>query len=202
MDNYVLGIFWAIGRYSVDNGIKYFFIRHKERYYLDVVRQELGLKSSVFFAEHKGKPQYKLKVTGFDFARIEKLGWQPRFSEQRDYPKIYEHRDFLRAYIEIHSRIDILTITSRGRKQRQPRLRIYGSKYFLSELTEVLSAEVGALPKKVQKATNKSEVSGILYYTSRAEIECIVSYLYQPETKYFNRERYEEFRDILIQFQK
>lgn len=89
----------------------------------------------------------------------------------------------------------------RGRKQRQPRLRIYGNKYFLSELTEVLSAEVGALPKKVQKATNKSEVSGILYYTSRAEVERIVSYLYQPETKYFNKGRYEEFQDILIQFQ-
>lgn len=199
-NSYVLGILWVIGRYSDDNG-RYFFLRHKDWYYLDIVRQELNVTAKIHQVMHKGKPQYRLKASGFEITVLQRLGWQPRWDVQRVYPKITEHRDLLRAYLEIHSRVDTLTITKRdGRKQKQPRLRVYGNRAFLEEMSEVIAAETGAGVKKVQKATNRSGVSGILYYTSRVELQSIFNYLYQPGTKLFNRDRYNDFQEIINQF--
>lgn len=202
MDNYVLGILWAIGRYSEDTGERYFFLRHKDRYFLDVVRQELGVTANLHQVTHKGRPQYRLKISGFDVSSLESIGWQPPREGRRRYPKIAEHHDFIRAYIEVHGRIDTLTIRDRrrNRAQKQPRLRIYGNKAFLNELTEVLAAEVGIGVKKVQKATNLSETSGILYYTSRAELQSIIDYLYQPGTRLLNRDWYNNFQEVIRQF--
>lgn len=198
MDGYILGILWALGRYSEDSGARYFFLRHKDRFFLDAVRHALNVPANIHTVTHKGKPQYRLKISGFDFTALEALGWQPRWEAQRTYPRIVEHRDFIRAYLELHSGIDTLTIRKQNRPpHRQPRLRIYGNKAFLEELTGVLAAEVGTGIKKVQKSTNESEVSGILYYTSLGELRDIIMYLYQPETRIFNREYYDSFQDIL-----
>ena len=59
---YVLGILWALGRYSEDADSKYFFIRHNREYFLQVVRDELNLKSNIHTVLHKNKTQYRLKV--------------------------------------------------------------------------------------------------------------------------------------------
>lgn len=199
MDGYVLGILWAIGTFTEEEGTRYILLRHKERYFLDEVKKELDVTAAIHTVTEKGKTQYRLKVHGYDTPReMERLGWQPRWSEQRGYPNITEHRDFIRAYIEIHSRMDVLTIRKRDRPpQKQPRLRIYGNRSFLEGLTQVLASEAGIGVKKVQKATEKSVVSGILYYTSAEELRRLMGYLYESGVKYFYREAYEQFREVM-----
>lgn len=201
MNTYILGIFWALGRY-VDEfqspGYPHFFIRHNRRHFMDVVRRDLNLSSNIHTVIHRGKPQYRLKVTGMDFATLERLGWQPRNDVTRGYPRINEHRDFIRAYVEIHSSIDIVTIKKRGRlPYRQPRLRIYGNMQFLTELTEVLATEIGINVMKVQQSTRASEVSGTLYYQSRKDLKAILDYLYRPPLEYFDREHYDRYREVM-----
>ena len=61
----------------------------------------------------------------------------------------------------------------------------------------MLAAEVGAGIKTVQQATRQSEVSGILYYQSIAELQSIFSYIYSPTVSYFDREYYENYKYIL-----
>ena len=197
IEPYILGILWSIGRYTVDD-YDYFLLRHKDRRFLDVVKASLAVPSEVFLGSSRTGPQYRLKIHHFDMDTLERLGWQPRLSEQRDYPSIAEHQDFIRAYVEIHSTIDTNTIRKRnGPPYTQPRLRIYGNKHFLSELSEVLSTQANIGIKKVPKTTDIAESSGVLYYQSWAELEILLTYLYLPGTKYFNRKYYDDFREVL-----
>ena len=196
MDLYVLGILWSIGS-PIEDRYPYFMLRHHDRYFLDVVREALNVSTSVFGGESRTGPQYKLKLFSFDLNQLTQYGWQPRLSEQRSYPSIPEHVDFIRAYIELHSTLDTLTIRKCSKERKSPRLRIYGNRYFLDELTEVLSSQVEISPKRVQKATKLSEFSGILYYQSRRELEKLLAYLYPPGIQYFHRGYYEHFRSSL-----
>ena len=196
MDLYVLGILWSIGS-PIEDRYPYFMLRHHDRYFLDVVRKALNISNSVFVGESRTGPQFKLKIFNFDLSELTQYGWQPRLSEQRSYPSILEHVDFIRAYIELHSALDTLTIRQRSKERTSPRLRIYGNRHFLDELTEVLSSQVEISPKRVQKATKLSEFSGILYYQSRRELEQLLTYLYPSVIQYFHREYYEHFRSLL-----
>ena len=196
MDFYVLGIFWAIGS-PIEDRYPFFMLRHHDRYFLDVVRKVLNIPTSVFEGKSLTSSQYKLKLFNFDLSQLTQYGWHTRLSEQRNYPNIQEHVDFIRAYIEVHSSVDTLTIRQRYKERRSPRLRIYGNRYFLEQLTEVLSLQVEITPKRVQKATNLSESSGILYYQSRRELEKLLAYLYPCGIQYFHRGYYEHFRSLL-----
>lgn len=196
MDLYVLGILWSIGS-PIEDRYPFFMLRHHDRYFLDVVREALNITASVFEGESRTGPQYKLKLFKFDLNQLTQYGWQPRISEQRSYPNILEHVDFIRAYFELHSSLDTLTIRTRDKERTSPRLRIYGNRYFLEVLTEVLSTQVEISPKRVQKATKKSESSGIHYYQSRRDLEKLLVYLYPPGIQYFHREYYEHLRSML-----
>ena len=140
--------------------------------------QWVALFNQLFEGEAKTGPQYKLKIFNFDLNLLTQYGWQPRISEQRNYPNIPEHVDFIRAYFELHSALDTITIRRQGKERTSPRLRIYGNRYFLDQLTEMLSSQVEITPKRVQMATILSESSGILYYQSRRELEKMFDYLY------------------------
>lgn len=198
MDLYVLGIFWSIGS-PIEDRYPYFMLRHHDRYFLDVVREALNVSTSVFVGESRTGPQYKLKIFNFDLGQLTQYGWQPRLSGQRSYPNISEHADFIRAYFELHSSVDTITIRKRNKERTSPRLRIYGNRYFLNELTEVLSSQVDITPKLVQKTTKQSESSGVLYYQSRRELEKLLAYLYPSGIQYFHREYYEHFRSLLLE---
>jgi len=156
MDLYVLGFLWSIGS-PIEDRYPYFMLRHNDRYYLNVVRESLNLSTNVFEGESRTGPQYKLKIFKFDLNQLVLYGWQPRISEQRNYPNILEHRDFIRAYFELHSGIDKVIFRKRGKQRTGTRLRIYGNRYFLDDLTRVLSTQVNIAPKLVQKATKLSE---------------------------------------------
>jgi len=201
MNTYVLGILWALGRYVEDKHTEYFFLRHNREYFLQIVRRELGLKSNIHIVQHKRKLQYRLKVSGLDITYLKNINWQPRNSKQRSYPRIIEHRHFMRTYLEIHSTVDTMTIRKRNRPPyKQPRLRIYGNIEFLAGLNEALAAEIGIGIKKVQKATAKTEVSGILYYMSITEIRKIFDYAYRPPIEYFDRDYHEQFLNTMRNF--
>lgn len=196
MDLYVLGILWSIGS-PIEDRYPYFMLRHHDRYFLDVVHEALNIPTSVFEGESRTGPQYKLKLYNFDLNQLTQYGWQPRLSEQRNYPNIPEHSYFIRAYFELHSALDTITIRQHNKERTSPRLRIYGNRHFLEQLTEVLSTQVEISPKRVQKTTKLSEISGILYYQSRRELEKLLAYLYPPVNQYFHREYYEHFRSSL-----
>jgi len=184
---YVLGILWSIGS-PIEDRYPYFHLRHHDRYFLDVVREALKVSTGVFVGESLTRLQYKLKIFNFDLSQLTQYGWQPRISEQRNYPNITEHVDFIRAYIELHSTFDTITIRQRNKERKSPRLRIYGNRHFLDDLTKMLSSQVEITPKRVQMATKLSESSGILYYQSRRELEKLLAYLYPPDIQYFHRD--------------
>ncbi|MDR3587945.1 MAG: hypothetical protein P4L59_21930 [Desulfosporosinus sp.] len=198
IDLYVLGILWSIGSPTEDR-YPYFYLRHRDRYFFDVVREALNLNipTSVFVRESLTRLQYKLKVYNFDISKLTQYGWQPRLSEQRNYPNITEHVDFIRAYFELHSALDTTTIRKLSKERTSPRLRIYGNQHFLGRLTEILSEQVKITPKCVQMATRLSESSGILYYQSRLELEKLLAYLYPPDLPYFHKEYYNHYRSML-----
>lgn len=193
MNMYALGIFWSIGRQSEEG---YFLLRHKDKYFLETAKTDLQASSDIFSITQHGKIQYRLKVRDLDIFTLKRLGWHARNSEERPYPNILDHQDFIRAYMEIHSNLDIITL--RGRQK--PRLRIYGNKTFLESITNVLASQIGTSTKKVQKTTNIAETSGVLYYQSRTELEAIFSYLYRPPIENYHFEFYERFRNMLGRF--
>lgn len=197
MDLYVLGILWSIGS-PIEDRYPYFMLRHHDRYFLDVVRETLDISTTVFEGESRTRPQYKLKLFNFDLSQLTQYGWQHRIAEQRNYPNIQEHANFIRAYLELHSSVDAITIRKRGKERTSPRLRIYGNRYFLEELTVVLSYQAGIYPKRVQKATKLSENSGLIYYQSHKELEKLLEYLYPSDLQYFHREYYDHFRSLLL----
>lgn len=201
LNTYVLGILWALGRYvdETNSSHQYFFIRHSREFFLEVLRQEMSLRSKVHTVLHKGKTQYRLKVSGLDINALEHIGWQSRNAGERNYPRIKSgHRDFIRAYLEIHSTVDTILIRKRNRKSyKQPRLRIFGNLHFLDELTQVLANQIEAGIKKPQISTRQSEVSGTLYYQSIREVQNIFEYLYRPPVEYYDWQYYDRFSGML-----
>ncbi len=202
MNTYVLGILWALGSYEEykQTYSHYFLIRHTNPYFLQVVRQELALRANIHVVRRHDKPQYRLKIFSIDMEYFNRLGWHPRNAVERNYPSLVDgHSDFIRAYLEIHTRFDILTIRNRKKKpSRRLRLRIYGNMQFLTELTNVLACEVGTGVKKPQLAKNRmSELSGALYYQSLRELRSLFKYLYQPPIEHFDREYYKRFFEVL-----
>lgn len=202
MNPYILGILWALGRVDrSESPREYFFLRGSRRS-LEVVRRELGLRAAVYTVDQAGRTRYCLKICRPDVLdTLARLGWCPRWAEAREYPRLAaaDHRDFIRAYVEIHGRADTHVIQKRGRSPYiSPRLRVYGNRAFLDQLAQALAAEAGIGVKKAQRATRASEVSGILYYQSRSELAAILEYLYPPRIECFDREWYERFREILL----
>lgn len=196
MDLYVLGILWSIGS-PIEDRYPFFMLRHHDRYFLDVVREVLNVSTNVFEGESSTGPQHKLKIYNFNLNLLTQYGWQPRISAQRSYPNIPEHVDFIRAYFELHSGLDTVIFRKRGKERIGTRLRIYGNRYFLGELTVILSSQVGIAPKRVQMATKKSESSGILYYQNRQELEKLLGYLYPSGILHFHRGYYEHFKMMM-----
>ena len=194
---YILGILWGIGRYVNEERYPYFLLRHRERYFLDVVRSVLNVPGEVFQGASRTAPQYRLKIFHFDVSKLESLGWQPRIGEQRNYPATVKHRGFLRAYIEIHSTIDALIMRRREKARVAPRLRIYGNRNFLEDVTKVLANETGVGIKRVQKATNISPGSGVLYYQSRKELQILYEYIYFTGVGHYHQGYYDKFTDLL-----
>jgi len=200
---YVLGILWALGSYEEHPGtktiVRYFQLRHCRPYFLEVVKQELNLQTKLRIVQQNGKPQHRLNIYGVDMKYLNWLGWQTRLAAERNYPVIpIGHRDFMLAYLEIHSKLDTKTVLHR---YKRPRLRIYGNMQFLTGLTNVLAQETGTGIKKPQPGKNReSGISGTLFYQGLRELRVLFNYLYHAPLKHFDREYYDKFKDLLRQW--
>jgi hypothetical protein len=169
LTNYQLGIIWGFGSYTVTD----MTFRHKDRYFIEQIQRLTD--SQIQYQVDAGKPQYKLKTALFDIAQLEQLGWSHRNAEQRDIPTLDDYRDFLRAYIELHSSLDYCTSYTKSRqKYYRLRLRIYGNKILIQSINNVLR-EHGCQLKAIQRTVNDTTV--YIAYTALDEIKAIYNYI-------------------------
>lgn len=173
----ILGILWAIGG---DNG-ECFFIRCRHREIVEEVREYFDMDNLIIVGSSNTNIQYKLKITG-DIRKsilktLDEYGWNNRNADQRNIPVLENYRDFLRAYIELHSGLDYSTRYSRDKKRKYKslRLRIYGNKILIQSVSQILRKAIGIGFKKPSILNN--DKTAVLTYQSLQEIEEIYKWL-------------------------
>lgn len=143
---YVLGVLW--GTASLGSG-GVFWVRHRDRWYPQVVKDWLGITAGIHQTSSKTGRQHRLKVSrAADVAALENIfarhGWSPRNAPRRPYPAGgVDDRGFIRAWAELHASYD--TVAAGRRRVLLPRLRIYGNYELLDEINRVLAAACGAV---------------------------------------------------------
>lgn len=170
LSNYHLGILWSIGTYNQDE--QSFTIRHKNKYFLEQLQPYFD--SSIYPQKARTGTQYVLKTCLIDIEQLQNLGWTERNANQRDLPILEDYRDFLRAYIELHSSLDYCTgykRKPRNEKYYRLRLRIYGNKILIQSINRMLNKFVGVGSKKEQSTSN--DKTFYIAYTSFEEIQSI-----------------------------
>lgn len=175
VSNYQLGIIWSIGRYTEDG----MFFRAKDKYFLEQL--QLLTNNKVTSQKARTGIQYKLKSVSFDIQGLKKYGWTERNAVERDIPILNDYKDFLRAYIEIHGRLDKQVRRSKkktlGKDFRYyvPRLRIYGNITLIESINGILHQCVGVGIKSPQIVHNGK--TAYIAYASLSEIEAILMYI-------------------------
>lgn len=180
---YILGVLWAIGSYNGDMNVM--LLRHSDFYFLQATKKSLGIRANI----HKlgGYHSLKVSMSYLNIDTLRNLGWSERNSHDRPYPNnISEHRDFIRAYFEIHGRISKYRLTHKksGRIQIQTRMRFYGNYSLLQSINEILSFELG-IPERNLESTKK-EHSKVLGYYRKKDILDILDWLYQDAGEYLH----------------
>lgn len=168
ISNYQLGIIWSIGTYLSDENKMVF--RHKDRYFLKQLKNLTH--NNIYLQSTPNKNYYVLKIPGFDLDYLKDLGWTYRNTNIRYMPTLDDHKDFLRAYIELHSSLDY---SKRGTNIKRLRLRIYGNKILIEELNRIISDLCNVKIKTPQIIHN--DKTSILYYQNFREIDNILSYI-------------------------
>ena len=175
---YQLGIFWGIASFSDDRTT----FRCKNKYFLDIINKTLN--NTVYLQYAKDKDQYVLKSQLIDIESFIINNWTDRNAYIRDVPSLKCYKDFLRAYIELHSSLDYSTRYSNNRKNKYKalRLRIYGNFQLIDSINHIINKEIPSISlKTTQKAANKT--TRVLYYSSPSEIIDLFSYI-EGEEKY------------------
>jgi hypothetical protein len=194
---YILGILWSIGYYEPTE--KVFILRHKDKYFLEKVKDYVGSDAAVRKQTNQGKYIIKLGQYCFDIDELRQYGWTERNSRDRPYPSINEHQDFIRGYFELHGRISKVRLRDRRRGraqiQVQTRLRIYGNQTLAQAINEIISFELG-IPERRLESTS-TEHSKVLGYYRKSEIIDIFEWLYQDAGKWKNTELEKQYRLIL-----
>ncbi|WP_353928722.1 hypothetical protein [Desulfofundulus kuznetsovii] len=162
---YVLGVLWGTASPSGEG----YWVRHRDRWYVDVVREHLGVTACGHESYSRTGNQWRLKIIrAADVVTVRSLlehhGWTPRKTPERSYPSgNIDDRGFVRAWVELHSSADVART---GRKRMlTPRLRVYGSQPLLDELNQVVAAGVGLPPRKLQRVATGTGETWCLYYT-------------------------------------
>ena len=124
MTDYDLGILWALGGH--DNAGR-FVMRCKNKYFLEQIQKYTNC-NIYEQATPQVEKQYVLKFASKEIDFLKSLQWSSRKSNERMLPTVENYSDFLRAYFEIHCRLDYSTRHLRhGFKDRRLRLKIYGN---------------------------------------------------------------------------
>ncbi|MGB9803911.1 hypothetical protein, partial [Desulfofundulus sp.] len=84
---YVLGVLWGTASTSGEG----YWVRHRDRWYVDVVREYLGITAEGHESYSRTGNQWRLKITrAADVAAVRNLlecyGWTPRKAPERPYP--------------------------------------------------------------------------------------------------------------------
>ena len=167
MNDYINGIAYGTGYIAKENGDAFLFVRNLDPYYAKKIEDVVPYKAyeSKSKISRDGRPQWCIKARS-----IKSL---PALSE------IVNKNDFIRAYMELHSMIDLMNAKDRnGNRIKRLRLRIYGNEEILSFINESLPAKT----KKIQYIKNKVDKNYIgetfcLYYQSKKEIFAILNWI-------------------------
>lgn len=167
MTDYSLGIAYGTGYIAKENGKEFLFVRNLDPYYSKIIEGEVPYKSysSKHNIDRDGRLQWCIKVRN-----VSKL---PELSE------IYNIQEFIRAYMELHSIIDLMNAKDRkGNKIKKLRLRIYGNEKIISWINDNLPEN----KKKIQYIRNIVDSDYIgetccIYYQSRGEIFDILNWI-------------------------
>lgn len=172
---YILGILWGIGSRNEEG----YLIRHRNSWFLECAKNYLQIPNACFMLDARTGKQTVLKIRRALYVdRIDQLllthGWQPRNAFERPYPRDnINDRGFIRAWVELHSSIDIAHI---GRKRNPtPRLRVYGNEHMMRDMNLVISAATGLKPRTLQKTAN--EITKALYYHG-SSVRVVYDWLY------------------------
>jgi len=172
---YVLGTLWGLVSLNEDG----YWLRHRNKWYIDLVREQLSITAEGHASYSTTGVQYRLKITrAADVATVRQIlmqhNWAPRNAPKRPYPlDPLNDKGFVRAWVELHSSIDVAR-TGRNRVSL-PRLRIYGNRILLEEMNQVIAAGTGLPPRTLQKTAN--EATKALYYTGKSCRE-VLTWLY------------------------
>ncbi|SHJ83633.1 helix-turn-helix domain-containing protein [Desulfofundulus thermosubterraneus] len=174
---YVLGVLWGTASTSGEG----YWVRHRDRWYVDVVLEHLGVTAEGHESYSRTGNQWRLKITrAVDVATVRNLlerhGWAPRKAPERPYPYgNVDDRGFVRAWVELHSSADV----ARTGRKREPtsRLRVYGSQPLLKELNRVVAVGVGLPPRRLQRMVTGTGETWCLYYTG-GSFCAVVDWLY------------------------
>lgn len=167
MTDYSWGIAYGTGYITMENESNYLFVRNLDPYYSKTIESEVPYKAypSWYNIDRDGRPQWCIKAKG-----ISKL---PNLSE------IYNVQDFIRAYMELHSVLDLMNVkTRKGNKVKKLRLRIYGNE----EIISWINCNLPARKKKIQHIRYKVDSNYIgetccIYYQSCSEISDILDWI-------------------------
>ena len=169
LNDYILGIIFSIGYISRGR----FIFKNKNKYFLEQIQKVCG--NNIYKQKDKKNVQYVLSTKYFDIERLKSIGWNNRNSDIRKLPKLNQYDNFLRAYIELHSRFDYSTRYRNKRKKtkyKALRLRIYGNRVLIIEINEILSTDANIAWKSPQSEKNDKTA-----YTSINEIKSIFQYI-------------------------
>jgi len=172
LSNYQKGIFWSIGSYIPSDEAMVF--KSKSFHHIKEL-QEITPCNKIGQLTVKGKPQYVLKSYMYNMEDFKENKWTRRNGEFRYLPVLSCYRDFLRAYIELHSCLDY---SIRKKKQKKLRLRIFGNENIIREINVKL-AQFGVKEKTPQTSYNAKTY--ILYCTALQEIQLIFNTIYDNE---------------------
>lgn len=167
MNDYCNGIVYATGYFANENNKKYLVVRNLDKWYIENIAKETGYTAyeSTHNFERDGRNQWVVKCRNI--------------SELPALTDIKNLFDFCRAYIEIHSILDLANAKDRkGNPIKRLRLRIYGNEEILSFLNQNLPA----VEKKIQHIKNSIDDKYIgqtyaLYYQSKTEILEILKWI-------------------------
>ena len=175
----MLGLLWG----TMAEWEEGFWVRHRGKWFVDTVRNRLGITAAVQEIAARTATQYRLKIIRSETVEglsrlLESQGWQPRQAQERPYPSgSLNDRGFIRAWVELHSSADIRQAWYKKKTIQYPqkRLRIYGNVALLEEINYILSSVTGLEPRTLQRTAN--EITKALYYQG-SSVAPVISWLY------------------------
>lgn len=120
---------------------------------MDILQGEFG--RTIYGQQSYTNEQYVLKIRNQNLIDyLYNLGYSRRNDDERYLSKCAD-RDFIKAYIEIHSSINwqiVYTNTTERIKYHIVRMRIYGNKELINELNILMHNIIGTSIKKTTKS--------------------------------------------------